>query len=135
MYRFKQAASAIGISEPALRAWLTRENLGIWDDRPQRGWRTFTDDDISKLALVAELVSYNAKVKEAFDLIESIVLSVGKGDPARLPDALEFLRVNGRFHYLKNPGNNGFTPYGRLTIYPANIIAAAKQRLEAFEGA
>lgn len=65
MFRFGQASQAIGISEGALRNWIARDQLDLWEDREGAGWRSFTEEQIYHLALVAVLVRFGAKVTEA----------------------------------------------------------------------
>lgn len=67
MFRFSQAAAAIGVTEAALRNWMTRNNLDLFDARPAGGWRTFSERDIFVLAIAAELIRFNAPVRAAVE--------------------------------------------------------------------
>ena len=69
MYRFGQAAIAIGIPEASLRNWMTRNKLDLFDARPDRGWRTFTENDVYILAMARELVKFGVPVKSAVDAV------------------------------------------------------------------
>ena len=66
-YRFSQAAAAIGVTEAALRNWMTRNDLDLFGERPKGGWRSFNRKDVFVLALAAEMVRFGAPVKEAVD--------------------------------------------------------------------
>ncbi len=64
-YRFGQAAKAIGVTEAALRNWMTRNQLDLFDERPANGWRSFSENDVMVLALAAKLVAFGASVDDA----------------------------------------------------------------------
>jgi hypothetical protein len=65
MYKFRQVAAAIGVSEASLRNWMTRYELDLSGSRPKGGWRTFIEKDVYVLALAAELVRFGGTVCEA----------------------------------------------------------------------
>ena len=64
-YRFGAAAAAIGISEQALRNWLTRNEVDLFEKRPGGGWRSFSESDIFVLSVTAELVKFGCPVDDA----------------------------------------------------------------------
>lgn len=66
-YRFAQAAQAVGVTEAALRNWMTRNKLDLSEGRPERGWRQFSESDVFVLGLAVELVNYGAVVGEAVE--------------------------------------------------------------------
>lgn len=66
-HRFAAAALAIGISEAALRNWLTRNKVDLHDARPEGGWRGFTEADIIVLAVASHLVGFGMPVATAID--------------------------------------------------------------------
>lgn len=67
MYRFPQAAMGIGLTEPALRNWVGRNDVDLFGERPKGGWRWFSENDVFVLAVAAELVRFGAKVQPAVD--------------------------------------------------------------------
>ena len=137
MYRFKQAAYAIGITEAALRNWLTREKLGIWGERPEGGWRTFDETAIFKLAIVAELVSFGIKVMDAYQALELVLVEIPGMSVTDLPDFL-YARRDDDFWTLhakpKLPAIEG-RARSLLVILPQRIINDARRRLHETETA
>lgn len=87
-FRFGQAAEAIGVKEAALRNWLSRNNVDLWGERPDGGWRTFTARDVLILSLAAELVSFGAKVDDAVFAVQAAVADAPGADPFELPATL-----------------------------------------------
>ena len=136
MYRFKQAAYAIGISEAALRGWLTREELGIWGERPKGGWRQFDEETVYRLAIVAELVSYGVKIMNAYEALELVLVEVPGMSVTELPDLLYARRDEGYWSLHLKPilptgGAGEIRARSLLTILPQRIINETRVRLEA----
>jgi hypothetical protein len=74
-YRFSQAAAALGMTEAALRNWMTRSKLDLWGTRPSGGWRTFTDEDVIVLAVAACMVRFGAGANAAVDAIRRVIVN------------------------------------------------------------
>ncbi|GLT00116.1 hypothetical protein GCM10007897_15000 [Sphingobium jiangsuense] len=76
-YRFSQAAEIIGISRAALRNWMTRNQLDLFDERPANGWRSFSENDVMILALAAKLVAFGASVDDAVMAAKGVLTNMG----------------------------------------------------------
>lgn len=91
-YRFGQAAAAIGVKEQTLRNWLFRHgDFDLFNERPEGGWRAFTEADVIVLAVTAELIRVsNATVSQA---ISAVRLALGEMDfltNAGMPNVIHF---------------------------------------------
>lgn len=132
MYRFGQVASAIGVTEAALRNWLTRNNVALWSERPEGGWRSFALRDVYVLALSAELVGYGAKVDDAVNAVQSALAEVLGHEPDKLPSYLYAVRTQFGWELLADEGMALHLGGDRsvIKLAPLVIMQHARQRLE-----
>lgn len=148
-YQFPQAAAAIGVTVAALRNWVHRDRLPIWDDRGEGDWRTFTESQIIALAMTGELVRHKIRVRHAYlAVLDAITVHCGNGDIDALPKKLtvsyhedgvsldhagspldlfgEVVRFDIRTGETPEPYNH---PRSELAIFPQRIIADTRERL------
>lgn len=71
MYRFGQVAHAVGLGEPALRNWLRRNKVDLYQEQPVSGWRVFVEKDVLVLALAVQLVRFGSPVKAAVEAVQN----------------------------------------------------------------
>ena len=133
MYRFSQVASAIGITEAALRSWLTRHRIDVGTNRPEGGWRSFDSEDVYKLAVVAEMLKFGLTVTEAYQALTKCLEDTAHGTVSGLPDFLYARPDKDGWRLLDKPmlpvgeGN----PRSLLLLLPQRIANEASMKLEA----
>lgn len=131
-YRFGQTAAAIGVTGAALRNWMSRNEVDLWGERPEGGWRSFSDRDVYVLALAAELVNYGAKVDEAVNAVQGAIANAPGGDPLGLPSYLYAARS--RFGGWEMHADEGLAltlanHRSVIKLAPTVIMAEANARL------
>jgi hypothetical protein len=132
MYRFGLAAAAIGMSEAALRNWMTRNKIDLWEQRPEGGWRQFSLRDVFVLSLVAELVSYGARVDQGVAAVQAALAEVPENEPINLPNPLYGSRTRfGDWELHGDPAMALHLNGGRciLKIFPMQVMSEANNRL------
>lgn len=132
MYRFGLVARAIGLGEPALRNWLRRNEIDLFEPKPESGWLTFTLNDVFVLAIAAQLVRFGAPVKAAVDGVRCGLGSVNFETLEGLPDYLFAAPFGERWEVSGNE-NLVSSMCGPVLIKlaPAIIMNEARKRLAA----
>ena len=136
MYRFGQAAAAIGITEAALRNWMTRNTIDLWGERPAAGWRTFTKRDVLVLALANEMVRYGAKVDHAVRAVQFAMADAPGADPYRLPAELYAVALPDGTWDLRGDEGAALAVAARPTLiklFPTRIMAPVNHQLVKFD--
>ncbi len=135
-YRFSEAAAAIGITEAALRNWMTRNKLDLFEERPEGGWRTFSENDVLVLALAAKLVTFGAKVDEAVQAAGIALANVNFSTMAGLPRY--YWAAPSRFGGWHVDADEGMTLHqaadggaAAIRIAPTMVLAGALKLLRA----
>jgi len=135
MYRFGHVAHAIGLGEPALRNWLRRNKIDLFEAQPESGWRIFTENDVFVLALAAELVRFGAPVKEAVDAMRAAMGMVNFKTWDKLPNYIYAAPVEPGWYASENEGlvadRSGPT---LVKVAVPVVMSAARKRLLAYEG-
>lgn len=136
MYRFGHVAHAIGLGEPALRNWLRRNKIDLFEAQPESGWRIFTENDVFVLALAAELVRFGAPVKEAVDAVRTAMGMVNFKTWDKLPNYIYAAPDQVGWYASENEGlvsDRGGPTLIKVAV-PV-VMSAARKRLLAYEGA
>lgn len=63
--RFGDVAYAIDSTPKALRNWLQRDQIKLFSEAPEEGWREFSFADVAVLAIVRKIVDFGSRVEEA----------------------------------------------------------------------
>ena len=135
MYRFGHVAHAIGLGEPALRNWLRRNKIDLFEPQPESGWRIFTENDVLVLALAAELVRFGAPVKEAVDAMRSAMGMVNFKTWDKLPNYIYAAPDELGWYASENEALVADRGGPTLVKVAAPIVmSAARKRLLAYEG-
>jgi len=129
-YRFAQVAKAIGVTEPGLRNWMTRNKLDLFEGRPERGWRSFSENDVFVLALAAELVRFGAPVEDAVDAVRGGLAEVNFRTWEGLPTHLYAspCRFGGWRAYKDEAFATGMSSSGSVLKVPVPIILVAARK-------
>lgn len=135
MYRFGQVARAVGVGEPTLRNWLQRNEIDLFEPRPETGWLSFTENDVFVLAVAAELIRLGAKVKPAVDAVRVGLAGVNFKTWEGRPDYL-FAAPGENGWYASEDENMTATLCGPSLVKIAVpvVMAAARRRLLADRG-
>jgi hypothetical protein len=89
VYRFGQAAAALGVPEQRLRNWLHRhKEIDLFGSRPQGGWRSFTEEDLFVLAVAARLFAYGCPFVTAVNEVRCALDAKWLVEPAKAPPFL-----------------------------------------------
>ena len=136
MYRFGHVAFAVGLGEPALRNWLRRNKIDLFEAQPESGWRVFTENDVFVLALAVELVRFGSPVKDAVDAIRKAMGFVNFKTWEHLPQVI-FAAPDGSGWYA---GDNEGLVHARcgpayMKIAVPEVMNTARKRLLGYEGA
>lgn len=82
--RFSDVAFGIDITPKALRNWLARDQVHLFSDEPESGWRQFAVADVAILALVRHIVPLGIQVETASRIAHTILEMMNGKDWARL---------------------------------------------------
>ncbi|MCW0047193.1 hypothetical protein OIU13_11700 [Brevundimonas sp. BT-123] len=88
--RFSDVAFGIDITPKALRNWLSRDQVRLFSEEPESGWRRFTVADVAILALVRHIVPLGVQVETASRIAHTILEMMNGKDWARLTTDEEF---------------------------------------------
>ena len=77
-------AFGIDITPKALRNWLSRDQVRLFSEEPESGWRKFTVADVAILALVRHIVPLGVQVETASRIAHTILEMMNGADWARL---------------------------------------------------
>lgn len=130
MYRFGQVAVAVGLGEPALRNWLRRNKIDLFEAQPESGWRVFTENDVFVLAIAAELVRFGAPVKQAVDAVRQAMGFVNFKTWEHLPSYIYAAPDSVGWHAADNEGliHDLCGPvYVKVSV--PEVMSAARKRL------
>lgn len=134
MYRRRQAAYGAGLTAKSLHNWTTLYDLDLFEARPDRGWRTFSENDVFIMAIAAQLVRYGCHVKTAVQGVRTALGMVDFKTFNNLPTYLYAAELNGQWlidsdeGLISMPFANGAPP-ALVRVFVTRCIADARRRL------
>lgn len=143
MYRAGKVATAIGITPMAFRNWLRTDRHGggidLFEQAPDGGWRSFSENDVFVLATAAQLVKFGCPVPRAIQLVRECLGATKFATWEGLPGTIyATIDPDGRWIADPNEAMLGMGFRNRIAetvihIRPAVLFANVRRRLTATE--
>jgi len=139
MYRAPKVAVAIGVTPAAFRNWLRTDRHGggidLFEQAPDGGWRSFSENDVFVLATAAQLVKFGCPVPRAIQLVRECLGQTNFTTWEGLPAAI-YATIDPAGGWVADPNEGmlgmGFrnrTAEAVIKIKPAILFANVRYRL------